>query len=106
MRTNSATKARLVAELATASGTVGGMIGGQVHDIEGERQTPTAELLEAIHRAKTGALLRSSVRMGAIYAGATPEQLDALSRSFYAIGEDNAQPSQRAETSQISGDRS
>jgi geranylgeranyl diphosphate synthase type II len=74
------TKARLVAELATASGTVGGMIGGQVHDIEGERQTPTAELLEAIHRAKTGALLRSSVRMGAIYAGATPEQLDALSR--------------------------
>ncbi len=75
-----AIRARLTAELATASGTVGGMIGGQVHDIEGERQTPTAELLEAIHRAKTGALLRASVRMGAIYAGATPEQLDALSR--------------------------
>lgn len=74
------TKARLVAELATASGTVGGMIGGQVHDIEGERQPPTAELLEAIHRAKTGALLRASVRMGAIYAGANAEQLDALSR--------------------------
>jgi geranylgeranyl diphosphate synthase type II len=73
-------KARLVAELATASGTVGGMIGGQVHDIEGERQTPAAALLESIHRAKTGALLRASVRMGAIYAGATPEQLDALSR--------------------------
>ena len=77
---NDAIKARLVAELATAAGTVGGMIGGQVHDIEGERQTPTAELLEAIHRAKTGALLRASVRMGAIYAGANPEQLDALSR--------------------------
>jgi geranylgeranyl diphosphate synthase type II len=73
-------KARLVAELATASGTVGGMIGGQVHDIEGERQIPTAELLEAIHRAKTGALLRCSVRLGAIYAHAAPEQLDALSR--------------------------
>lgn len=73
-------RARLTAELATASGTVGGMIGGQVHDIEGERQTPTAELLEAIHRAKTGALLRASVRMGAIYAGASTEQLDALSR--------------------------
>lgn len=73
-------RARLVAELATASGTVGGMIGGQVHDIEGERQTPTAELLEAIHRAKTGALLRASVRMGAIYAGADAAQLDALSR--------------------------
>jgi len=73
-------KARLLTELATASGTVGGMIGGQVHDIEGERQTPTAALLEAIHRAKTGALLKASVRMGAIYAGANPEQLEALSR--------------------------
>jgi geranylgeranyl diphosphate synthase type II len=73
-------KARLTAELASASGTAGGMIGGQVHDIEGERQTPTAELLEAIHRAKTGALLRASVRMGAIYAGANETQLDALSR--------------------------
>ena len=57
-------------ELATASGTVGGMIGGQVNDIEGEGKHPTAQLLESIHRAKTGALLRASVRMGAIYAGA------------------------------------
>ena len=39
---------RLVAELATASGTVGGMIGGQVNDLEGEGQPPTAELLESI----------------------------------------------------------
>ena len=45
------------------------MIGGQVTDIEGERQPPTAELLDRIHRAKTGALLRASVRMGAIAAG-------------------------------------
>ncbi|MCU1336053.1 MAG: farnesyl-diphosphate synthase [Bryobacterales bacterium] len=61
---------RLVAELATAAGTVGGMIGGQVNDLEGEGKDPTAPLLESIHRAKTGALLRASVRMGAIYAGA------------------------------------
>jgi geranylgeranyl diphosphate synthase, type II len=72
--------ARLVQELATASGTVGGMIGGQVHDLEGENATPTAELLERIHRAKTGALLRASVRLGALHAGATAGQLDALSR--------------------------
>src|ERR1041384_5985191 len=71
---------RLVAELATASGTVGGMIGGQVNDLEGEGQPPTAPLLESIHRAKTGALLRASLRMGAIYAGATAEQLQALTR--------------------------
>jgi geranylgeranyl diphosphate synthase type II len=69
---------RLVAELATASGTVGGMIGGQVNDLEGEGQPPTALLLESIHHAKTGALLRASVRMGAIYAGADDAQLAAL----------------------------
>ncbi len=75
-----AAKVALIAELATASGTVGGMIGGQVHDIEGEKQQPTAELLERIHRAKTGALLRASVRMGAIYAGAPPAQYSSLSK--------------------------
>lgn len=72
-------KAALIAELATASGTVGGMIGGQVCDLEGEGQHPHAALLETIHRAKTGALLRASLRMGAIYAGADGEQLGALS---------------------------
>jgi geranylgeranyl diphosphate synthase type II len=72
-------KTRLIAELATASGTVGGMIGGQVADLEGEGKAPTAELLESIHRAKTGALLRASLRMGAIYAGANDEQYAALS---------------------------
>jgi len=72
-------KVALIAELSTAAGTVGGMIGGQVCDIEGEGQNPDAALLEAIHRAKTGALLRASLRMGAIYAGADDEQLRALS---------------------------
>jgi geranylgeranyl diphosphate synthase type II len=73
------TKIRLVEELARASGTVGGMIGGQVNDIEGERRPPTAHLLDSIHRAKTGALLRASVRMGALFAGASDEELAALS---------------------------
>jgi geranylgeranyl diphosphate synthase type II len=76
----------LVCELAVASGTVGGMIGGQVNDIEGEGKFPTAQLLDSIHRAKTGALLRASVRMGAIYAGACQNQLDALTRFGEHIG--------------------
>jgi geranylgeranyl diphosphate synthase type II len=76
----------LVRELATASGTVGGMIGGQVNDIEGEGKHPTAHLLESIHRAKTGALLRASVRMGAIYAAASADQLAALSSFGEHIG--------------------
>jgi geranylgeranyl diphosphate synthase type II len=72
-------KTRLVTELAIASGTVGGMIGGQVADLEGEGKPPDAQLLESIHRAKTGALLRASLRLGAIYAGAGAEEYAALS---------------------------
>lgn len=78
--------ARLVAELASASGTVRGMIAGQVHDIEGENQAPTAELLDQIHRAKTGALLRCSLRLGAIHAGATEDQLASISAYGEHIG--------------------
>lgn len=81
-----ARKIALVEELSRAAGTVRGMIGGQVHDIEGERQPPTAALLESIHRAKTGALLRGSVRMGAIYAGADRAQLSALSNYGEHVG--------------------
>jgi len=72
-------KTRLIAELSVASGTVGGMIGGQVADLEGEGKPPDAQLLETIHRAKTGALLRASLRMGAIYAGASDAEYSALS---------------------------
>jgi geranylgeranyl diphosphate synthase type II len=72
-------KVALIAELSTAAGTVNGMIGGQVCDLEGEGQHPSAALLETIHRAKTGALLRASLRMGGIYAGADHTQLHALS---------------------------
>jgi geranylgeranyl diphosphate synthase, type II len=70
----------LIRELVFASGTVDGMIGGQVTDIESERQPPTPELLDSIHRAKTGALLRASVRMGGIAAGGDAAQIEALSQ--------------------------
>src|SRR5262249_12578125 len=77
---------QLIRELSLAAGTGGGMIGGQVADLEGEGKTPDAALLENIHRSKTGALLRASVRMGGIYAGATPAQLKALSAYGEHIG--------------------
>ncbi len=64
--------------IAQATGTVDGMIGGQVLDLEGEHQKPTPALVEAIHRAKTGALIRVSVVTGGIYAGAAPEQAARL----------------------------
>lgn len=71
-------RAPLADELSAASGTAGGMIGGQVFDLEGEGKQPTADLLDRIHRAKTGALLTASVRMGAICAGANDDQKEAL----------------------------
>ncbi len=77
---------RMIAELATASGTVGGMIGGQVADIEGEGKSPNAELLDSIHRAKTGALLKASVRIGAICGGASDSYLAALTNYGEHIG--------------------
>ncbi len=79
-------KIRLVEELSRAAGTIDGMIGGQVKDLEGEHREPTAALLDSIHRAKTGALLRASVRMGAIYAGANESELAALSSYGEHIG--------------------
>jgi geranylgeranyl diphosphate synthase type II len=70
-----AAKVALVEELSFGGGTVGGMIGGQVADIEGERQPPTPELLDSIHRAKTG-----------ICAGGDGAQLDALSNYGEHVG--------------------
>jgi len=64
--------------IAQATGTVDGMIGGQVLDLEGEHQRPTPALVEAIHRAKTGALIRVSVVTGGIFAGASAEQAARL----------------------------
>ncbi len=66
---------RLVSE---ATGTEDGMIGGQVLDLEGENSAPTQLLVEAIHRAKTGALIRVSVVSGGIFAGASVAQTEAL----------------------------
>ena len=64
--------------IAQATGTVEGMIGGQVLDLEGEHQKPTPELVHAIHRAKTGALIRVSVVSGGIFAGANADQVARL----------------------------
>jgi geranylgeranyl diphosphate synthase type II len=64
--------------IAQATGTVEGMIGGQVLDLEGEGTKPTGASVDAIHRAKTGALIRVSVVTGGIYAGATPEDAARL----------------------------
>ncbi len=74
-------RVRIIEEIAVSTGTVDGMIGGQVVDLEAEHQKPNIEMLEYIHRAKTAALITASVVTGGIYAGATDEQIAKL-RSF------------------------
>lgn len=69
---------KIVALIAEATGTIEGMIGGQVLDLEGEHTKPTAESVLAIHRAKTGALIRVSIVAGGIYAGADPNDARRL----------------------------
>lgn len=69
---------RIVGLIAEATGTVEGMIGGQVLDLEGEHTQPTADSVLAIHRAKTGALIRVSIVAGGIYAGAAPDDVRRL----------------------------
>jgi geranylgeranyl pyrophosphate synthase len=64
-------------ELFRAAGA-SGMIGGQVLDLEAEGKTPSADTLMTIHRAKTGALIAASVVVGAMAAGASPREIDAI----------------------------
>jgi geranylgeranyl diphosphate synthase, type II len=71
---------QIIGLIANAVGTVDGMIGGQVLDIESEGRKPSPELVEAIHRAKTGALIRVSVVSGGVYAGANADDVARLDR--------------------------
>ena len=67
-------RVEIVRRIAEATGTVDGMIGGQVLDLEGENVAPTAASVERIHRAKTGALICVSAVAGGIFAGADAGQ--------------------------------
>ena len=79
-------RARMIAELAKAAGTVDGMIGGQVADLEAEGKEVEAGRLDYIHRSKTAALLRASVQVGAIYGGASQAHFEALSEYGTQVG--------------------
>ena len=74
-------RVRIIEEIARGTGTVDGMIGGQVADLEAEHTKPDAKMLEYIHRAKTAALITASVVSGGLYGGADDGQVSKL-RSF------------------------
>ena len=75
----------VIIEVADAAGTRG-MVGGQVVDIESEGKTVTAETLEYIHLHKTAALIRASLRVGALLAGARPDELATVGDAGHSLG--------------------
>ena len=80
-----ATRIRLVTELACGAGA-GGMAGGQMRDIEGETGFLTERAIAEMQAMKTGALIRTAVRIGAILGGADSEALAHLSTYAEAAG--------------------
>lgn len=75
----------LATDLMRAAGAAG-MVGGQLMDLQGEGRRVDADELESIHRRKTGALLVSSLRVGAMAGGAEPALLEALTDYGSALG--------------------
>jgi len=74
-------RVRIVEEIAHGTGTIDGMIGGQVVDLEAEHSRPDPKMLEYIHRAKTAALITASLVSGGLYAGGNDDEINGL-RSF------------------------
>jgi geranylgeranyl diphosphate synthase, type II len=83
---DAATQVRVIREVAQAAGTVRALIGGQVLDIQNEGRPVTGEELSDIHAAKTGALIRCAVRVGAIIGGASENDLALLTEYGAKVG--------------------
>ena len=79
-------RVRIIEEIARGTGTVDGMIGGQVADLEAEHTKPDLAMLEYIHRSKTAALLTASVVSGGLYAGADDDAVCKLRTFGQSIG--------------------
>jgi geranylgeranyl diphosphate synthase type II len=86
LRCSAESRVKIIEEIARGTGTVNGMIGGQVVDLEAERTKPDAETLEYIHRSKTAALITASVVTGGIFASAHAKQVENLRSFGQAIG--------------------
>jgi geranylgeranyl diphosphate synthase type II len=77
--------ADVLADVADAAGC-GGMVGGQVADLESEGVQVSADTVDYIHAHKTGALIRTSLRVGAVLCGATAAQTRVLSIAGASLG--------------------
>src|SRR5579862_2180140 len=74
-------RVRIIEQIAHATGTIDGMIGGQVVDLEAEHHKADATTVRYIHSSKTAALIIASVVTGGLYAGAADDAVCKL-RSF------------------------
>jgi geranylgeranyl diphosphate synthase type II len=83
---NAPRRVAMLTEIATSAGTLNGMVGGQVADLEAEGKRVGPETLEYIHRSKTAALIRASITAGAICAGASEEDVARLRHFGETIG--------------------
>ncbi|MBZ5697910.1 MAG: polyprenyl synthetase family protein [Acidobacteriia bacterium] len=81
-----ARRVAILSHVAASAGTVNGMVGGQVADLEAEGRSIEPAELEYIHRSKTAALIRASVVAGAISGGADEENVARLKRFGETIG--------------------
>lgn len=79
-------RVKMATEIASSAGTVNGMVGGQVADLEAEGKGVGPEMLEYIHRAKTAALIRAAITSGALCAGAPDGDVARLRRFGETIG--------------------
>lgn len=79
-------RAAILSEVSKAAGTVNGMVGGQVADVEAEGKQVGPEMLEYIHRSKTAALICASVLSGALCAGAGEDDVARLRRFGEKVG--------------------
>jgi geranylgeranyl diphosphate synthase type II len=79
-------RVRIIEEIARRTGTVEGMIGGQVVDLEAEHTKPDVQTLEYIHRAKTAALITASAVTGGLYASGSASDIDNLRTFGQSIG--------------------
>jgi geranylgeranyl diphosphate synthase type II len=79
-------RVRIIEEIAHGTGTLSGMIGGQVVDLEAEHQKPDLATLEYIHQSKTAALIAASAVSGGLYGEATEDAVHRLRCYGQAVG--------------------
>ncbi len=85
LKIKSTAKRELIRDFAQVTGSTG-MIGGQMMDIESENKDVTKKTVDYIHKNKTGKLITTSIRHGAILAGARQDDIERVTAYGTRIG--------------------